>query len=44
MYGLYNISRRLELYYGRQDLLEINSVYREGTAVTLKVPGENRNV
>jgi two-component system sensor histidine kinase YesM len=44
IYGLYNVSRRLELYYGRQDLLEINSVYREGTAVTLRIPGENRNV
>jgi two-component system sensor histidine kinase YesM len=40
IYGLYNVNRRLELYYGRQDLLEINSVYREGTAVTLRVPGE----
>jgi two-component system sensor histidine kinase YesM len=41
IYGLYNVSRRLELYYGRQDLLEINSVYREGTAVTLRIPGES---
>jgi two-component system sensor histidine kinase YesM len=44
IYGLYNVSRRLELYYGRQGLLEITSVYREGTVVTLKIPGENRNV
>ncbi|MDR2758221.1 MAG: sensor histidine kinase [Spirochaetaceae bacterium] len=40
IYGLYNISRRLELYYGRQDLLEIHSVYREETVVTLRIPGE----
>jgi two-component system sensor histidine kinase YesM len=40
MYGLYNVSRRLELYYGRQDLLEINSVYRKETSVTLRIPGE----
>jgi two-component system sensor histidine kinase YesM len=44
MYGLYNISRRLELYYDRQDLLEINSLYREGTVVTLRAPGESPHV
>jgi two-component system sensor histidine kinase YesM len=42
IYGLYNVSRRLELYYGCQDLLEINSVYREGAVVTLTIPGEYR--
>jgi two-component system sensor histidine kinase YesM len=41
MYGLYNISRRLELYYGRQDLLEINSVYRKETVVVLRIPKES---
>jgi two-component system sensor histidine kinase YesM len=39
IYGLYNVSRRLELYYNRQDLLEINSVYKEGTVIILKIPG-----
>jgi two-component system sensor histidine kinase YesM len=38
IYGLYNVSKRLELYYNRTDLLEIQSVYKEGTLVTLKVP------
>jgi two-component system sensor histidine kinase YesM len=38
IYGLYNVNRRLELYYNRTDLLEIESVYREGTRVNLKVP------
>jgi two-component system sensor histidine kinase YesM len=40
IYGLYNVSRRLELYYGRQDLLEINSVYRKETVACLRIPGE----
>jgi two-component system sensor histidine kinase YesM len=39
IYGLYNVSRRLELYYNLQDLLEINSVYKEGTVIILKIPG-----
>ncbi|MDR1250815.1 MAG: sensor histidine kinase [Treponema sp.] len=45
-YGLYNVSKRLELYYNRKDLLHIVSVYREGTAVTLKIPAaaEARNI
>jgi len=38
IYGLYNVTKRLELYYNRTDLLEIQSVYREGTKVTLFVP------
>ena len=37
-YGLYNVGRRLELYYNRGDLLDIQSVYREGTKVSLKIP------
>jgi two-component system sensor histidine kinase YesM len=45
-YGLYNVSKRLELYYNRKDLLHIVSVYKEGTAVTLKIPAaaEARNI
>ena len=38
VYGLYNVARRLELYYNRTDLLDIQSVYKEGTTVTLLVP------
>ena len=38
IYGLYNVAKRLELYYNRTDLLDIQSVYREGTKVTLLVP------
>ncbi|MDR2210157.1 MAG: sensor histidine kinase [Spirochaetaceae bacterium] len=37
-YGLYNVNKRLELYYNRQDLLEISSVYTEGTRVRVKIP------
>ncbi|GHV40226.1 histidine kinase [Spirochaetia bacterium] len=43
-YGLYNVSRRLELYYNRSDLLEIQSVYREGTTVILRIPEDAANV
>jgi two-component system sensor histidine kinase YesM len=38
IYGLYNVAKRLELYYNRTDLLDIQSVFREGTKVTLFVP------
>jgi two-component system sensor histidine kinase YesM len=37
-FGLYNVAKRLELYYNRNDLLDIKSVYREGTRVTLRIP------
>jgi two-component system sensor histidine kinase YesM len=40
MYGLYNVNRRLELYYGRQDLLVINSRYRQETSVMIRIPEE----
>jgi two-component system sensor histidine kinase YesM len=43
-YGFYNVGRRLELYYNRKDLLEIASVYREGTTVTLRIPEAAPNV
>jgi two-component system sensor histidine kinase YesM len=43
-YGLYNVSRRLELYYNRTDLLEIRSAYREGTTVILRIPEDAANV
>jgi two-component system sensor histidine kinase YesM len=38
VYGLYNVSKRLELYYNRNDLIDIRSAYREGTKVTLMIP------
>jgi two-component system sensor histidine kinase YesM len=37
-YGLYNVGKRLELYYNQTGLLEIQSVYKEGTKVTLRIP------
>jgi two-component system sensor histidine kinase YesM len=38
IYGLYNVSKRIELYYDTPGLLEIQSVYNEGTTVFIKVP------
>ena len=38
IYGLYNVAKRLELYYNRTNLLDIQSRYREGTEVRLLVP------
>ena len=38
IYGLYNVAKRLELYYNMTNLLDIQSVYNEGTKVTLMVP------
>jgi two-component system sensor histidine kinase YesM len=43
-YGFYNVGRRLELYYNRKDLLEITSVHRKGTTVTLRIPEAAPNV
>jgi two-component system sensor histidine kinase YesM len=37
-YGLYNVSKRLELYYNKTGLLDIKSVYQEGTEVSLRIP------
>jgi two-component system sensor histidine kinase YesM len=37
-YGLYNVCKRLELYYNLTGLLDIQSVYKEGTKVTLRIP------
>ncbi|MDR0496851.1 MAG: sensor histidine kinase [Treponema sp.] len=42
IYGLYNVTKRLELYYNRTDLLDIQSVYLEGTRVTILVPQLDR--
>jgi two-component system sensor histidine kinase YesM len=38
IYGLYNVTKRLELYYNRTDLLDIASEYGKGSRVTLLVP------
>lgn len=38
VYGLYNVSKRLKLYYNFDITFEIESVYRKGTSITLSVP------
>ncbi len=43
VYGLYNVNKRLALYYNGKATLEITSVYTEGTSVTIRLP-ENINV
>ncbi|TNW71067.1 sensor histidine kinase, partial [Enterococcus faecium] len=38
-YGLYNVNKRLLLYYGNdQKPITIDSKYREGPTVTLMIP------
>ena len=37
-YGLYNVNKRLELYYDKQVSLEIVSEYGMGTTVSFVVP------
>ena len=37
-YGLYNVRKRLLLYYGNAASLQIDSTYRNGTTVTVTVP------
>jgi len=37
-FGLFNVNQRLQLNYGMQYGLKIDSVYREGTAVTVIIP------
>lgn len=38
--GVFNVRKRLELYYDRSDLLKINSQIGEGTQVTILIPIE----
>ncbi len=38
VYGLYNVSKRLALYYNNKASLEISSVYKEGTSVSFRLP------
>lgn len=44
VYGLYNVNKRLSLYYGENARLEIESEYRKGTVVSFKVPEVEKNV
>jgi two-component system sensor histidine kinase YesM len=44
VYGLYNVNRRLELYYNRNTKLEILSHYKKGTTVSFRVPEVEVNV
>ncbi len=38
VFGLYNVNKRLVLYYNSAAKLEISSVYREGTTVAFRLP------
>jgi len=38
-FGIYNVNRRIKLFYGKQYGLEVNSVYGEGTKVKVRLPG-----
>ncbi len=44
VYGLYNVNKRLELYYDTSTKLEIVSRYKEGTTVYFSVPEVEFNV
>lgn len=37
-YGLYNVNERLHLYFGQEYGLSIQSIYNEGTEVTIRIP------
>jgi two-component system sensor histidine kinase YesM len=38
VYGLYNVNKRLELYYNRETRLQITSTHKKGTLVQFRVP------
>ncbi len=44
VYGLFNVQKRLELYYDEKITLQINSGYGKGTVVSFSVPAEIKNV
>ena len=44
VYGLYNVNKRLELYYDSSTKLEITSRYKEGTTVYFSIPEVEFNV
>lgn len=37
-YGLYNVNERLNLHFGREYGISIQSTYKEGTLVTVRIP------
>ena len=43
-YGLYNVNRRLKLYYGLSEGIEIKSEYKKGTKVSFVLGIEENNV
>jgi len=40
--GFYNVQKRLELFYGQTNLLQITSSEGQGTVVTIHIPREER--
>lgn len=38
VYGLYNVNQRLKLYYNSEIIFQVDSVYGEGTKISLQVP------
>jgi len=40
VYGLYNVSKRLKLYYNYNETFKIESTYRSGTVVSIDIPAE----
>jgi two-component system sensor histidine kinase YesM len=44
VYGLYNVNKRLALYYTSSTKLEITSIYEEGTKVHFKLPKRGDHV
>jgi len=43
-YGLFNVNRRLKLYYGLEEGIEIKSEYKKGTEVSFSLEPEGDNV
>ncbi|MFC5529797.1 sensor histidine kinase [Cohnella yongneupensis] len=41
-FGLHNVAQRLRLYYGESYKIEVDSVDREGTTVTFRIPKQRR--
>ena len=39
-FGLYSVKHRLQLYYGEEADMQIDSKYGEGTCITIKIPKE----
>ncbi len=44
VYGLYNVNKRLQLYYSEQNCISIESVYKSGTTISFYVPMEGVGV